>query len=144
MSESIAKPRKKRNQTDKPVIGSSVAKQLLYALRAMKHPYERAEVEQWEAWIRERVKGWRTAPLENLTLDQATRAALDSATRTADIRPQDDGRREWRHNFALEAIRAVSEAWVISEARPQPFTVELRRKSAAERALDEFLENLKP
>ena len=131
----------------KPVIGSQVAKELLRALRELREWEARQgasgmlyktteEIEAWEDLIRERVKGWRSAPREVLHLDAETTAALDE---TCGMNKPGYGRtdaaKEHRRTFALRAIKAVCQSWVNGD-RPSSLAVTLREMTDDEKAAE--------
>jgi hypothetical protein len=137
----------------KPVIGSRVAKELLYRLRELRNEDaeqdawrgcnvlpihdDRAEIEEWEELVRDLVTHDRREPRETLHLDRETMAALDSAC----TRLNNDDAREYRRRFALHAIKAVCEAWVYLGSgfnRREDFRVDIRPPTYEERELDQL------
>ncbi len=129
---------------ERPVVGSNVAKCLLYTLREMRersaHPStqyvrETEEIERWEDIIREQVKEGRKTPREILQLDGETTAALNEAWGPYGRLPMSDGAMEFRRRFALRAIKETCAAWINGE-RPCNWTVDLREKTDDELRYD--------
>ena len=133
----------------KPVIGSRVAKELLYCLREMreweadsihKAKYrETEEIEAWEDLIRDHVREWRKAPREVLDLDSETSAALDDITCRRGRAT--DARLHYRREFALRAIKAVCSAWLDRdrELPLEDWAVTIREKTEDEREIDRLM-----
>jgi hypothetical protein len=135
---------------EKRVVGSWVAKQILWFLRdwrkrdsgdawALRHD-QTAEIEYWEDLIRGTSKGRRREPRGVLELDSATVAALDEVFLQGRKAYQLDDDLDYRRRFALQMIQAGCEAVVRDGGRQRltypDFAIEFRDMTDEEKQVE--------